>query len=114
MVALTPLFSGCVPAAVMASRALEERAEDSRLISAGVDRVWPAALAALRQLQVQVTRTLRDELGGDIDGIWPGGDAVVVRMDQAGEGQTRVRVRVGAMRNREVIDRIYAGIKVNL
>jgi uncharacterized protein DUF3568 len=114
MVALMPLLSGCVPTALMASRALEERAEDSRLFPAGIARVWPATLAALRQLQVQVTNTAQDNLGGDIDGVWPGGDAVVIRVDQSGEGQTRVKVRVGGVRDRDATGRIFAGIGNNL
>jgi hypothetical protein len=110
---LVPLF-GCAPTAVVAKLAIEDRAVDSRLLGASVERVWPAALAALKQLRVQVTKTLRDNLGGDIDGVWPGGDVVLVRIDQAEEGQTRVRVQVGGMRNREATDRIYAGIHDNL
>lgn len=114
MVALMPLLSGCVPTAVMANRALEGRAEDSRLFAAGIERVWPATLAALGQLQVLVTKTAQDSLGGDIDGVWPGGDVVVVRLDQSGERQTRVRVRVGGVRDRDATGRIFASIGNNL
>lgn len=114
MVALMPLLSGCIPAALMANRSLEEQAEVSRLFLAGIDRVWPATLAALGQLQVRVTKTVQDSLGGDIDGVWPGGDAVVVRLEQSGQGQTRVRVRVGGIRDREATDRIFASITENL
>ena len=114
MVTLMPLLSGCVPTALMASRALEERAEDSRLFPASIQRVWPATLSALGQLQVRVTKTAVDSQGGDIDGVWPGGDAVVVRLDQSGEGQTRVRVRVGGVRDRDATGRIFAGIGNNL
>ncbi len=111
---LLPLLSGCIPAAVMAKHAVEERAEDSRLYAASVERVWPATLAALYQLRVQVTKTVKDSLGGDIDGVWFDGDAVMVRLDSSGEGQTRVRVRVGEMRNREATERIFIGINNNL
>ena len=114
MVALMPLLSGCVPTALMASRALEERAEDSRLFPASIQRVWPATLSALGQLQVRVTKTAVDSQGGDIDGVWPGGDVVVVRLDQAGEGQTRVRVRVGGLRDSDATGRIFASIGSNL
>ena len=114
MVALMPLLSGCVPTALMAGRALEERAEDSRLFSAGIVRVWPATLSALGQLQVRVTKTVQDSLGGDIDGVWPNGDVVEVRLDQSGEGQTRVRVRVGGVRDRDATGRIFASIGNNL
>lgn len=114
MVALMPLLSGCVPTALMASRALEERAEDSRLFPASIQRVWPATLSALGQLQVRVTKTTVDSQGGDIDGVWPDGDAVVVRVDQSGEGQTRVTVRVGGVRDRDATGRIFASIGNNL
>jgi len=109
-----PLVSACVPAAVMTSNALESRAEDSRVFLAAPDRVWPATLKALGQLQVAVTRKVQDNMGGDIDGVWPGGDEVVLRLDQAGEGQTRVQVRVGGLRNRGATDRILTGIMNNL
>ncbi len=111
---LLPLLSGCIPAAVMAKHAVEERSEDSRLYAASVERVWPATLAALYQLRVQVTKTVKDSLGGDIDGVWFDGNDVVVRVDYANEGQTRVRVRVGGMRNREATERIFSSINNNL
>jgi len=114
MVALTPLLAACVPAALMVDRAVEARAEDSRLFPASLDRVWPATFAALRQLQMQVTRSVRDNLGGDIDGVSPGGETVTVRLEQSGEGQTRVRVRVGGIRNRDATDLIFAKITDNL
>lgn len=114
MVALTPLLAACVPAALMVDQALETRAEDSRVFLASLDRVWPATLIALRNLQVGVTRNVRDNLGGDIDGVWPGGDAVVIRLEQPEEGRTRVTVRVGGIRNRDATDLIFAKITDNL
>jgi hypothetical protein len=57
---------------------------------------------------------VQDGLGDDIDGLWPDGDAVAVRLDQSGEGQTRVRVRVGGIRDRDATDRIFASITDNL
>ena len=114
MVALMPLLAACVPAALMVDRAVEARAEDSRVFLASLDRVWPATLTALRHLQVGVTRNVRDNLGGDIDGVWPGGDAVVIRLEQSEEGRTRVTVRVGGMRNRDATDLIFAKITDSL
>jgi len=114
MVALTPLLAACVPAALMVDRAVEARAEDSRLFPASLDRVWSATLAALRQLKMQVTKNVRDNLGGDIDGVSAGGDTVTVRLEASGEGQTRVRVRVGGMRDRDATDLIFAKITDNL
>ncbi len=110
MVALMPLLAACVPAALMVDRAVEARAEDSRLFPASLDRVWPATLAAMRQLQMQVTNSVRDNLGGDIDGVSAGGETVTVRLEASGEGQTRVRVRVGEMRDRDATDFIFAKI----
>ena len=109
-----PLLAACVPAALMVDRAVEARAEDSRVFLASLDRVWPATLTALRHLQVGVTRNVRDNLGGDIDGVWPGGDAVVIRLEQSEEGRTRVTVRVGGMRNRDATDLIFAKITDSL
>ena len=114
MIALMPLLAACVPAALMADNALEARAEDSRVFLASLDRVWPATLAAMRQLQMQVTKSVRDNLGGDIDGVSSGGDAVVIRLEQSEEGRTRVTVRVGGIRNRDATDFIFAKITDNL
>jgi hypothetical protein len=114
MMPLMSLLAGCIPAAVMTGHALESRAEDSRVFLANFDKVWPATLAALRQLQVGVTRNVRDNLGGDIDGVWPGGDAVVIRLEQPEEGRTRVTVRVGGIRDRDATDLIFAKITDNL
>jgi len=49
-----------------------------------------------------------------IDGVWPGGDAVVIRLEQSEEGRTRVTVRVGGMRNRDATDLIFAKITDSL
>jgi hypothetical protein len=114
MVALMPLLAGCIPAAVMGYRAVETQAEDSRVFLADFDRVWPATLTAMRQLQVVVNRNIRDNIGGDIDGLWPGGDAVMIRLEQAEPGRTRVTVRVGGIGNRDKNDLIFARITDNL
>jgi hypothetical protein len=114
MVALMPLLAGCVPALVMTGNALESRAEDSRVFLADLNRVWPATLTAMRQLQVVVNRNIRDNLGGDIDGLWPGGDVVVIRLEQTEPGRTRVTVRVGGIRDRDATDLIFAKITDNL
>jgi hypothetical protein len=114
MVALIPLVAGCVPTALMVDQALEARAEDSRVFLAGLDRVWPATLTAMRNLQVGVTRNIRDNLGGDIDGVWPDGNAVSIRLEQPEVGRTRVTVRVGGVRNRDAPNLIFAKITDNL
>ncbi len=114
MLALTPLLAACVPTAVMLDRAIEDRGEDSRVFPASLDRVWPATLAALRQMQMRVTKSVRDNLGGDIDGVSAGGETITVRLEASGEGQTRVRVRVGGFRNRDATDLIFAKITDNL
>lgn len=47
---LTPLCTGCVPAALVTRSYVEGRAEACHEFRAPLDRVWPATLATLKDL----------------------------------------------------------------
>jgi uncharacterized protein DUF3568 len=111
---LMPLCAGCVPAALATRNILEGRADASRDFRAPLDRVWPATLAALKDLGASVQQDVRDNLGGDLAGVWPGGRAFSVRVNQKDEATVSVQVRVGEMKDTEAVDSVFARIAANL
>jgi len=108
------ILQGCIPTAVMVDQVLEARAEDTRTFAGGPDEVYSATLAALRQLSVTVHKTVRDNIGADIDGTWPNGEKLEVRLDQSGDRQTAVRAQLGRYGNREAISQLFAAIAEKL
>jgi hypothetical protein len=107
-------LAGCVPAAVFTGEYLEAKREASRDYPASLDRVWPAALQALRESRAQIRNSIRDNIGGDIDGTWPGEGPLAVRMEQTGPNATRVKVSIGDRGNREVAESVLTRIAVAL
>lgn len=107
-------LSGCVPAAVLTGSYLEAKGEVSRDFAAPLDRVWPAALEALRESRAEVRDSVRDNRGGDIDGTWPSAGPLVVRMEQTGDAVTQVRVRIGEYGNREATESLFGRISAAL
>jgi len=101
---------GCIPTAVMVDQALEGRAEDTRTFAGGPDEVYSATLAALRQLGVEVLKSFQDNVGADIDGTWPTGERLDVRLEQSGERQTVVRAQLGRRRNPEATGQLFNAI----
>jgi hypothetical protein len=111
---LMPLCAGCVPAALATRNYLEGRADASRDFRAPLDRVWPATLAALKDLGASVQQNVQDNLGGDLAGVWPGGRTFSVRVNQTDGATVSVQVQVGEMRDSEAIDSVFARIAGNL
>jgi hypothetical protein len=105
-------LTGCFPTAVITSEYLEARREATREFAAPVDRVWPATLQALRDLQIAVKDSIRDSTGGDIEGTWGAKGHVAVKVDVTGPAATRVRVSAGDFSNRDapesILNRIAA------
>ena len=108
------VLQGCIPTAVVMDRALEERAEKSRIFAEDPDKVYAATMAALRQMGAEIHKTVRDNLGADIDGDLPTREKFEVRLDRSGERQTSVRVQVGRYGNREATERLFAAIAEHL
>ena len=104
------ILQGCIPTAVMVDQALEGRAEDTRTFAGGPDEVYSATLAALRQLGVEVLKSFQDNVGADIDGTWPTGERLEVRLEQSGERQTVVRAQLGRRRNPEATGQLFNAI----
>jgi hypothetical protein len=109
-----PLLQGCFDTAVVVDHALVDKAEETRVFADGPDAVYAATLEALRQLRVEVKKTVRDNLGADIDGTGPTGESVTVRLDRSGERQTAVRARIGRWGNRDAAARLFALIAEKL
>jgi hypothetical protein len=88
--------------------------ESTQVYRATLDQVWVAALKALGQLKASVTRSTRDQVGGEIEGSWVGGQPLAMYVDQTGASSIRVKIRVGQSGDRKAEDAIQAGIRENL
>ena len=73
--------------------------------------VWPRALAAVESLQLHIDRQRIDGLGGDIQARRPDGTKVRVCLKPIGDHSTSVRVRVGALGDREMSERVQRTIR---
>jgi hypothetical protein len=89
--------------------------ELSRSYPAGLDAAWAATQQALADLSLEVTSEQRDGLGGRIEARRADETKVVLRLDAAEKGATRVRVRVGAFGDKKaaqaILEKISAGLK---
>jgi hypothetical protein len=86
----------------------------TRVYPSPLDQVWPAALATLGQFQASVTKSVRGSSGGDIEGLWVGGESLQISLEQTGGSATTVTVLIGQFGDREAEDAIYARIGDNL
>jgi hypothetical protein len=73
--------------------------------------VWPRALAAVESLQLHIDRQRIDGLGGDIQARRPDGTKVRVYLKPIGDHSTSVKVRVGALGDREMSERVQRTIR---
>jgi hypothetical protein len=73
--------------------------------------VWPRALAAVESLQLHIDRQRIDGLGGDIQARRPDGTKVRVCLKPIGDHSTSVKVRVGALGDREMSERVQRTIR---
>ena len=75
---------------------------------------FDATLRALRQLELPVIQSSRDELVGKIRSERADGKAVHVTIEPLGEGSSRVRIRVGVFGDKDASRRIAGRIARNL
>jgi uncharacterized protein DUF3568 len=73
--------------------------------------VWPRALAAVESLQLHIDRQRIDGLGGDIQARRPDGTKVHVCLKPIGDHSTSVKVRVGALGDRDMSERVQRTIR---
>lgn len=75
-----------------------------------LDQTWNASLTALDRLEIQITESKKDSLGGRIAGKWEDKKPVVVKVKNKGLGVTKVGVRVGQFGDRDASQRIHETI----
>ena len=73
--------------------------------------VWPRALAAIESLQLHIDRQLIDGLGGEIQARRADGTKVQVHLKPTGDHSTSVSVRVGALGDRDMSERVQRTIR---
>jgi hypothetical protein len=77
------------------------RGEASKLYPESASEVYEAALRALDDADVVVTEKLHGEETSTIRGRTAGGKELTMRIEPAGSGVTRVKLRVGLMGDRD-------------
>jgi len=88
--------------------------EHSQVHGATFDRVWAAAVSALKQMEFRGVKERRDSLGGTIEARRADDTAITVKVEPAGTDTTRVKVRVGTFGDRPASEAIQARIEQNL
>jgi uncharacterized lipoprotein len=96
------VLQGCVPlvaagagAAAGVGAASYVGGEMKTTYAAPFDRAWDATMLALRDTELRILDTQKDDIKGTIKAARSDGTNVTVGLEQAGPGTTRVGVRVG-------------------
>ena len=98
---LVPFLGGCwlglvaVGAGAAVGTVTYVQGEHSQVHAGSFERVWSATTTALRQLQIQIDRTTKDGLGGEIEAHRTDKTVVTVKLEPSGENATIVRIRIG-------------------
>ncbi len=113
---LVPLLGGCwlglvaVGAGAAVGTVSYVHGEHSQVHAGSFERVWSATNTALRQLQIQIDRTTKDGLGGQIEAHRTDKTAVTVKLEPNGEHATIVRIRIGTFGDKAESEAIQARI----
>jgi len=113
---LVPFLGGCwlglvaVGAGAAVGTVTYVQGEHSQVHSGGFERVWSATSTALRQLQMQIDRTTKDGLGGEIEAHRSDKTAVTVKVEPSGENASIVRIRIGTFGDKAESEMIQARI----
>jgi hypothetical protein len=113
---LVPFLGGCWLGLVAAGAGASVgtvtyvQGEHSQVHAGSLERVWSATTTALRQLQIQIDRTTRDGLGGEIEAHRTDKVAVTVKVEPSGENATIVRIRIGTFGDQAESEVIQARI----
>jgi len=88
------------------------KGELEQVHAAPYDRVWEAALAALRTLNIRVSQTQKDQVSAKAIGTRSDGTSVVVSVLPVTKETTSVRVRIGSFGDRPASEQIHGEIAV--
>jgi len=116
LLVLVPFLGGCwlglvaVGAGAAVGTVTYVQGEHSQVHAGSFERVWSATTTALRQLQVQIDRTTKDGLGGEIEARRADKTAVTVKVEPGDENDTIVRIRIGTFGDKADSEMIQARI----
>jgi hypothetical protein len=90
------------------------KGELEQVHAAPYEKVWEATLSALRTMNITVSETHKDQIGGKATGTRSDGTSVVVSVLPVTNDTTSVRVRIGTFGDRPASEQIQGQIAVAL
>lgn len=78
------------------------------------EQVWQATNMALKDLEMAIEESEKDQLGAKIKALRADGTKVVIKLKRRPSGITRVKIRVGMLGDQEASDFIERAIERNL
>ena len=82
--------------------------------SQDLDRVYAATVAALKQLEIEVTETAKDVFYAKVTGKVADGNTITIRLEPGADNVTNLRIKASRFGNEERARVIYEKIKENL
>ena len=79
-----------------------------------LNSVYSATVAALQQLEIEVTETAKDVFYAKVVGKVADGRTITIRMEPGEDGVTELRIKAGTFGNEERARIIYKRIQQNL
>jgi hypothetical protein len=80
----------------------------------GLDKVYVATTAALKQLEIEITKTAKDVFYAKVVGKVADGNTITIRMEPGADNITNLRIKASRFGNAERSRVIYEKIKENL
>lgn len=90
------------------------KGELEQVHAAPYEKVWAAALSAMRTMNIAVSETQKDQIGAKASGTRPDGTSVVVSVLPITKDSTSVRIRIGTFGDRPASEQIQGQIAVAL
>jgi hypothetical protein len=104
---LVGILSGC-------AGVRHEVAAEKAFVAGKIGQVHAAALAALREWQVEIAKQHQDQFSSRIDGRFADGNTLSLVSNQVTANQVEVSVLIGAFgqknRSQQLLDKIRAGV----
>ena len=82
--------------------------------SQDLDKVYAATVAALKQLEIEVTETAKDVFYAKVAGKVADGNTITIRLEPGADNVTNLRIKASRFGNEERAGVIYKKIKENL
>jgi hypothetical protein len=82
--------------------------------SQDLDKVYAATVAALKQLEIEVTETAKDVFYAKVTGKVADGNTITIRLEPGADNATNLRIKASRFGNEERSRVIYEKIKENL